>query len=102
MDRVLAQWMGSRGLGQPQVWAGLSEALGATLPLAWREHVQLCRVAGAEVSIAVDSAPLLAELKSFHAARLKVALQAAAPAQGLRRVRFLLARPAGGYTDVQA
>ena len=96
VGEALTQWLRANGLNRPQRWAALARAVADALPAAWGEHVQLCQVAGAAVCLAVDSAPLLAELQAFHAARLKTALQAAAPRQGVRQLRFVLADPGTG------
>jgi hypothetical protein len=91
---VLRQWLGAAGFLNAELWERLGTALRSSLPAAWCGHVQVCRVAGGEVTLAVDSAALLAELRSFHAARLRVAMCEAAPRQGLRRLKFILS-PAG-------
>ena len=93
VDAVLRQWMTAQGFYNSGLWRTLGNALREALPVRWHEHVQLCRVAGSQASIAVDSAALLAELKGFHASRLRVALQNAAPRQGLRDVKFILGQP---------
>ena len=93
VDAVLRQWMKAQGFTDAALWQQLGAALREALPVRWHRHVQLCRVAGSRASIAVDSPALLAELKGFHAARLRVALQNAVPRQGLRDVSFILAQP---------
>ena len=95
MDAVLRQWVTTQGFDNAGLWRKLGAALRESLPARWHRHVQLCRVCGSQVSVAVDSAALLAELTSFHASRLRVALQNAAPGHGLREVKFVLAESHG-------
>lgn len=89
MDAVLQQWITAQGFNNASLWQQFGAALRDALPTQWHSHVQLCQIRGSQVSVAVDSAALLAELTSFHASRLLVALQKAAPGHGLREVKFV-------------
>jgi hypothetical protein len=94
IEKVLRQWLVTQGFSKAELWEQLGGALRGNLPPAWCGHVQVCRVAGDEVTVAVDSAALLAELQSFHASRLRQAMREAAPRQGVRRLKFILSHPA--------
>ena len=91
MDAVLQQWITAQGFNNAGLWQQLGVALREALPAQWHSHVQVCSIRGSQVSVSVDSAALLAELTSFHASRLRVALQNAAPGHGIREVKFVLA-----------
>ena len=93
MHDALTEWMAAGGFDRPRLWQSLQEALQTAVPAEWRSHAYLCGVSGNEACVAVDSAALLAELKGFYTSRLRATFQAAAPQQGLRRIRFVLVHP---------
>lgn len=96
IEAVARQWMVEQGFFQAEAWGKLGSALRSALPAAWGGHVQICRIAGGQVTVAVDSAALLAELQSFHASRLRTAFREAAPRQGVRKVKFILSDTLAG------
>ncbi len=53
------------------------EAWNSILPPEWRAHCRPLRFRGGRLTVAVDSAPLMEELRSFHAASLLRLLQEA-------------------------